>query len=149
MEVAAGLMMQLGTTSKVYMINKASYSSEAEVRKAAKAVVGQTGSKGALGLEVITAGSGDEGAIVAMAKSLTTAVSFATPFPPPFNLRSQNRGARRRSRAPTGSDQSLSVDPPCGVWDGVVGVFWARTSTMVNPGKTVFEKKKSKNKKVT
>jgi len=114
MEVAASLMMQLGTTSKVYMINKASYGSEAEAREAAKAVVGQTGSKGALGLQVITAGSADQGAIDAMAKSLTTAVSFATPFPPPFNLQFHHGGARRRRAvarrrpAPTGWDQGCA-----------------------------------------
>ena len=75
MEAAATLMLQLGAKTKVYMINKAAYESAAEAQSAAKAAVGQTGSKGALGLNVITAGKADQATIDKMAQSLTSTVS--------------------------------------------------------------------------
>lgn len=76
MQAAASLMLELGGKTKVYMINKAAYGSEAEMRDAAKAAVGQSGSAGALGLKVITAGSADQATIDKMAQSLTSAVSL-------------------------------------------------------------------------
>ena len=76
MEAAARLMLELGGKTKVYMINKAAYSSEADMRAAAKAAVGQAGSGGALGLKVITAGKADQAAIDKLAQSLTAAVSL-------------------------------------------------------------------------
>eukprot|EP00802_Teleaulax_amphioxeia_P005228 Tamp_05232.p1 GENE.Tamp_05232~~Tamp_05232.p1 ORF type:complete len:422 (+),score=124.54 Tamp_05232:2-1267(+) len=75
MQAAASLMLELGGKTKVYMINKAAYGSEAEMRDAAKAAVGQSGSAGALGLKVITAGSADQATIDKMAQSLTSAVT--------------------------------------------------------------------------
>lgn len=94
MEAAASLMLELGSKTKVYMINKAAYGSESEAREAAKEVVGQTGSAGALGLQVITAGNADQSAIDKMAQSLTSAVGgkvkhndavikAGPPLPPP------------------------------------------------------------------
>jgi len=74
MEAAASLMLQLGAKTKVYMINKAAYGSEAEAQSAAKTAVGQTGSKGALGLNVIAAGKADQATIDKMAQSLTSTV---------------------------------------------------------------------------
>lgn len=94
MEAAASLMLELGSKTKVYMINKAAFGSESEAREAAKDVVGQTGSAGALGLQVITAGNADQSAIDKMAQSLTSAVGAKVkhndavikagpPLPPP------------------------------------------------------------------
>ena len=94
MEAAAGLMLDLGAKTKVYMINKAAYGSAAEAEDAAKAAVGQSGSAGALGLKVITAGSADQAGIDKMAQTLTSAVSgkvkqndavlkAGPPLPPP------------------------------------------------------------------
>ena len=94
MESAASLMLELGGKTKVYMVNKAAYGSEADAREAAKEVVGQTGSAGALGLKVITAGNADQAAIDKMAQSLTSAVGgkvkhndavlkAGPPLPPP------------------------------------------------------------------
>ena len=76
MEAAARLMLELGGKTKVYMINKAAYGSEADMRAAAKAAVGQAGSAGALGLKVITAGKADQASIDTLAQSLTAAVSL-------------------------------------------------------------------------
>lgn len=75
MEAAASLMLELGGKTKVYMINTAAYGSAAEAQDAAKAAVGQSGSAGALGLNVITAGKADQAAIDKMAQTLTSAVS--------------------------------------------------------------------------
>ena len=75
MEPAADLMLELGGKTQVYMINKAAYASEAEACDAAKSVVGQSGSAGALGLKVVTAGSADQATIDKMAQTLTAAVS--------------------------------------------------------------------------
>jgi len=74
MEAAASLMLELGSQTKVYMVNKAAYGSEAEAREAAKEAVGRSGSAGALGLQVITAGGADQAAIDKMAQALTSAV---------------------------------------------------------------------------
>ena len=89
MEAAAKLMLELGGKTKVYMINTAIASSDA-----ATSAVGQTGSTGALGLQVITAGDADQATIDKFAQSITSAVSgkvknsdavlkAGPPLPPP------------------------------------------------------------------